>query len=83
MLPFKSGAKMLADKYKLKVQPIILMQTAKYYNIKNFYYKPGRIKVIFMEPFIADRSDKEWLNELRVKMQKVYDDELANNTSHR
>jgi len=83
MIPFKSGAKMLADKYKLKVQPIVLMQTAKYYNIKNFYYKPGRIKVIFMEPFIADRSDKEWLNELRVKMQKVYDDELANNPSHR
>jgi 1-acyl-sn-glycerol-3-phosphate acyltransferase len=83
MLPFKSGAKVIADKYKLRVQPVVLMQTAKYYNIKKFYYKPGRIKVIFMPSFIADKNDKNWLNDLRVKMQKVYDDELANNPSHR
>ncbi len=83
MLPFKSGAKVVADKYQLKVQPIVLMQTAKYYNIKKFYYKPGCIKVIFMDSFIADKNDKNWLIELRIKMQKVYDDELANNPSHR
>ncbi|MEA2092311.1 MAG: lysophospholipid acyltransferase family protein, partial [Campylobacterota bacterium] len=56
LLPFKSGAKTVADKYQLKVQPIILMQTAKYYNIKKFYYKPGRIKIIYMDSFIADKS---------------------------
>lgn len=83
MLPFKNGAKVVADKYQLKVQPIVLIQTAKYYDIKRFYYKPGRIKVIFMESFIADKADENWLSELRIKMQKVYDDELANNPSHR
>ncbi len=83
MLPFKSGAKIIADKYKLVVQPIVLIQTAKYYNIKKFYYKPGRIKVIFMDSFVADRSDENWLKDLRTKMQKVYNDELANNPSHR
>ena len=83
MLPFKSGAKIIADKYNLRVQPVVLMQTAKYYNIKNFYYKPGKIKVIFMDSFIADKNDDEWLKNLRIKMQKVYDDELANNPSHR
>ncbi len=40
MLPFKSGAKVIADMYKLKVQPVVLMQTAKHYDIKRFYYKP-------------------------------------------
>ncbi len=83
MLPFKSGAKIVADKYRLRVQPIVLMQTSKYYNIKKFYYKPGRIKVIFMDSFIADKSNDDWLKELRIKMQKVYDDELANNPRHR
>lgn len=83
MLPFKSGAKMVADKYKLRIQPVVLMQTSKYYNIKNFYYKPGRIKVIYLDSFVADKSDGEWLDELKLKMQKVYDDELANNPSHR
>jgi len=83
MLPFKSGAKLVADKHKLRVQPIVLMQTSKYYNVKKFYYKPGRIKVIYLDSFVADKSDKDWLNNLRTKMQKVYDDKLANNPSHR
>ncbi len=83
MLPFKSGAKVVADKYQLRVQPIVLIQTAKYYDIKRFYYSPGTITVVFMDSFIADKEDDNWLNELRIKMQKVYDDELANNPSHR
>jgi len=83
ILPFKNGAKVVADKYQLRVQPIVLMQTAKYYDIKKFYYSPGTITVIFLESFIADKEDENWLNELRVKMQKVYDDELANDPSHR
>ncbi len=83
MLPFKNGAKVVADKYQLKVQPIVLMQTAKYYNIKKFFYSPGTIKVIFLDSFIADKENENWLKDLRVTMQKVYDDELANNPSHR
>jgi 1-acyl-sn-glycerol-3-phosphate acyltransferase len=83
MLPFKAGAKVVADKYQLKVQPIVLIQTAKYYNIKKFFYSPGKIKVIYMDSFIANKDDDNWLKDLRVQMQKVYDDELANNPSHR
>ena len=83
MLPFKNGAKVIADKYKLRVQPIVLMQTSKYYNIKNFYYKSGQITVLFLDSFIPDKSDAHWLENLRVNMQKEYDNELANNPSHR
>lgn len=83
MLPFKSGAKIVADANKLRVQPVVLIQTAKYYNTKKFYYKPGCIKAIFLESFTADKSDENWLSDLRIKMQKVYDDELANNPSRR
>ncbi len=83
MLPFKVGAKMIADKYKLRVQPVVIMQSAKYYNIKTYFYKPGRIKLIYLDSFIADKRDENWLKDLREKMQKVYDYELANNPSHR
>ncbi len=83
ILPFKNGAKVVADKYQLKVQPIVLIQTAKYHNIKKFFYSPGEIKVIFMDSFIANKEDENWLKNLRIEMQKVYDDELANNPSHR
>jgi len=83
MLPFKSGAKVIADKHALRVQPVVLIETSSCYDIKRFYYRPKEITVIYMDSFIADRNDKDWLRELRVKMQKVYDDELANNPSHR
>ena len=83
MLPFKSGAKLVADKYSLIVQPIVMIETAKYYNVKKFYYKPGKIKIIYLDSFVADKKDKEWLTKLREKMQKVYDNELANNSRHR
>ncbi|WP_434580137.1 1-acyl-sn-glycerol-3-phosphate acyltransferase [Sulfurimonas sp. NW15] len=83
MLPFKSGAKVIADQYKLKVQPIVLIETAKCYDLKRFYYVPRNIKVVFLDSFIADKNDPDWLNELRKKMQKVYDHELANNTCNR
>ncbi len=83
MLPFKTGAKVVADKYQLKVQPVVLIQTAKYYNIKKMFYSPGKITVIYMDSFIADKANKNWLKDLRIKMQEVYDDELANNPSHR
>jgi len=83
MLPFKSGAKVIADKYELKVQPVVLINTSGCYDIKRFYYKPQNIKVIFLDAFIANKSNPDWLNNLRNKMQKVYDDELANNISNR
>jgi len=77
MLPFKSGAKVIADKYKLKVQPIVLIETAKCYNIKEFYYMPKNIKVIFLDSFVADKNNPNWLKELRTKMQEVYDKEIT------
>ena len=83
MLPFKSGAKVVADKYHLRVQPVVLIETAKYYDIKRFFYMPGTIKVIFLESFIADANDTQWLTNLQKTMQKVYNDELANNPSNR
>ncbi|MFT7859537.1 MAG: lysophospholipid acyltransferase family protein [Sulfurimonas sp.] len=83
MLPFKAGAKVIADKYKLKVQPVVLVDTAGCYDVKTFFYTPKNITVIYLEPFIADKNDPDWLNNLRNKMQKVYDDELANATGNR
>jgi len=83
MLPFKSGAKVVADKYQLRVQPVVLVDTLSCYDIKRFYFSPKKITVVFMDSFIPDKSDENWLKNLRVEMQKVYDDELANNTSNR
>ncbi len=83
MRPFKPGAKLIADKNALIVQPIVLINTARYYNIKTRHYAPGTIKAVILDSFQADKKDKAWLNTLRDTMQKVYDDELANLPSNR
>ncbi len=77
MLPFKNGAKLIADKYKLRVQPVVLVGTRQCYDIKTFTYNPKTVKVIFMDSFIADEKDENWLSDLRLKMQKTYDSELS------
>ena len=77
MLPFKNGAKMIADKYSLIVQPVVLIETAKCYDIKKKFFEPKTIKAIYLDSFKADKNDKEWLNNLRKKMQEVYDKEVA------
>jgi len=81
MLPFKSGAKVVADKYRLRVQPIVLVKTSKCYDIKRFYYSPKTIKVVFLESFIADKNDPDWLNNLREKMQAVYNKKARESSS--
>lgn len=83
MKPFKQGAKMVADKYALKVQPIVLIATASYFSNKRKIFHPGSITTIFLEPFVADKEDPNWLSDLQLKMQKVYDDELANHPRNR
>ncbi len=73
MRTFKPGAKMVANKFKLRVQPVVLIETGKHYDIKRFYHRPGRLTAIYLDPYDADKSDKEWLNRMQVEMQATYD----------
>lgn len=77
MKPFKAGAKMVADKYTLKVQPVVLIATAWHFSNKRRDFRPGSVTAIYLDSFIADKSNPNWLNELHDKMQQVYDTELA------
>ncbi len=83
MKPFKAGAKMVADKFNLKVQPIVLVNTAHHYSGKRKDFHPGTITAVYLDSFIARKEDPEWLNATRAKMQKVYDDELSNDPRYR
>jgi len=77
MRPFKPGAKMVADKYALRVQPVVLINTARYFDLKNRSGRTGSITVVYLDSFVASKDDKNWLAELQVKMQEVYDTYLA------
>lgn len=83
MKPFKQGAKIVADKYTLKVQPVVLIATAWHFSNKRKDFHPGTITAIYLDSFIADKEDPKWLENLHATMQKAYDDELANHPRYR
>ncbi len=83
MRPFKAGAKMVADKYALKVQPVVLIATSSYFSNRRKNFTPGKVTAVFMEPFIADKSNPDWLKNIQINMQKVYDDEFTNHPRNR
>lgn len=73
MRPFKPGAKIIADKLGLKVQPVVLIQTSRYFSTKRMMARPGIITAVFLESFVPDPKDKEWLKRLHDTMQETYD----------
>lgn len=78
MKPFKAGAKMVADKFSLKVQPVVLIATAHHFSNKRKIFRSGTITAIYLDSFVADKSNPEWLSETHDKMQRAYDDALSN-----
>ena len=77
MLPFKPGAKLLADKFELRVQPVVLINTSRYFDLKNKRGQTGEITLVYLDSFIASKKDKEWLSNLQITMQATYDEYLA------
>ncbi|MBN2894460.1 MAG: 1-acyl-sn-glycerol-3-phosphate acyltransferase [Campylobacterales bacterium] len=83
MLPFKAGPKLLAEKYALRVQPVVLIHTSEHFNIKTKHYAPGTVTAVYLEAFSVDKADEGWYERLHTQMQKIYDDELSNHPRHR
>jgi len=69
LLPFKPGAKIIANRLGLKVQPILIVHARDRFDSKRLELNPGPIKVIYMESFQAD-PQREWLQELRQQMEE-------------
>jgi len=77
MRPFKPGAKMVADTYGLRVQPVVLINTARYFDLKKKSGRTGSITVVYLDAFTATKTDEKWLSNLQVTMQGVYDEYVA------
>ncbi|MBP7225152.1 MAG: 1-acyl-sn-glycerol-3-phosphate acyltransferase [Aliarcobacter sp.] len=80
MLNFKPGAKMIANKYNLKVQPIILFNTRNIVDSKKLRATPGVVKVIFLDSIQADKNT-DWFEETEKNMKMVFDKECKNYAS--
>ncbi|ASM39884.1 lysophospholipid acyltransferase family protein [Campylobacter sputorum] len=71
LLKFQTGAKVLTQKLNLKVQPVVLVNTRKILDSKDFTLSKGVIKVIALD--MIDTSDENWLEKTRIKMQECLD----------
>jgi len=71
LLPFKGGAKILAEKLNLKVQPIVIVGS-EILDAKNFSFKGGEIKIVCLD--LLDTAEAGWLDATREKMQAVLDE---------
>ena len=70
LLPFKPGAKIIADKLHLKVQPVIIVCARERFDSKTLELNPGVIKVKYLESFYPDPKE-DWLKNLRNTMQTI------------
>ncbi|MSN95948.1 1-acyl-sn-glycerol-3-phosphate acyltransferase [Campylobacter sp. FMV-PI01] len=72
ILKFQDGAKVVAKKLNLRVQPIVLKDTLQILNVKEFTVKKGLVKMKCLE--VVDLNDENWYEKTRLNMQKAYDE---------
>ncbi len=76
LLPFKQGAKLLAEKLDLRVQPIVIVHTRHIIDSKKFTAHGGKAVLVYLDP-IDPKSDPEWFDKLHQKMQEVLTQQLS------
>ena len=76
ILKFKAGSKLLAQKLKLKVQPILIVGSRRVFDSKKLTSESGTIKIIYMDT-IDITQDKEWYENLHQQMSDRLKLELA------
>lgn len=69
-LPFKMGAKILIEKYNLKVQPIVFCGTRKNLEIGKLKFNNSKFFVKYL-PSITPNGEN-WYEELKTNMEKEY-----------
>ena len=77
MSSFKPGAKMVANKYNLRVQPVVLFNTRNIVDSKRLLATPGVVKVVYLEPIQADKNTA-WFEETEKKMNEAFNKECNN-----
>ena len=80
MLSFRPGAKMIANKFNLKIQPIILFNTRNIVDSKSLKANPGIVKVVFLAPIQADKNT-DWFEKTEENMKEVFNKEYKNYVS--
>ena len=73
LLSFKAGTKLLAEKYNLTVQPILLLGIDEIITFEPLKVKKGKLTVIYL-PSIKAEKGTDWYKELEKNMQQKVDE---------
>jgi 1-acyl-sn-glycerol-3-phosphate acyltransferase len=72
---FKVGAKMMANKYKLKVQPFIIVGSLEILDSKKLTQTPGTVKIICL-PTVQAQKNTTWYEDTEELMKTTLEKEL-------
>ena len=77
LLKFKAGAKMIAEKYDLLVQPVVIIGTRKILDSQNLTQESGVVKVIYL-PAVKAEKKTTWYKDMEETMRKKLESEFKN-----
>jgi len=75
LLPFKEGTRIIAEKLKLSIQPIVITNSKMLLNEHNKTAHKATVHITYLDTFTVDKSNKNWYKELQHSMQNVIDEE--------
>ena len=75
LLPFKAGSKIVANKLKMRVQPIVITGSKYVLNEHNRTGHSGTINIHYLDAFDVQDVSKNWYEEVKEKMQKVIEED--------
>ena len=70
LLKFKDGTRHLAEKLKLKVQPVVIVGSRRVLDSQNLTSQRGEIKVIYLDS-INPNEDKDWYKKVQEDMKET------------
>jgi len=71
LLPFKSGAKLIANKLNMRVQPIVITGSKYVLNEHNKTGHSGTIHIHYLDAFDVADASKDWYEKVKSDMEKV------------
>ena len=77
LLPFKAGAKLVANKLNLRVQPIVITGSKYALNEHIKTGHSGTINIHYLEPFNTKDAPKDWYEQVKEKMKNKIEEEYA------
>jgi 1-acyl-sn-glycerol-3-phosphate acyltransferase len=75
LLPFKPGAKMIGEKLSLKVQPIVVVDSARFLSSKRGA-ACGLLEIVALPSFVPQKG-VEWFDQCRIDIQEELDKKRA------